>query len=88
MNFGDSSLRSTGARTVQMLLANGYDKPQYHWYLNRTDSGLGDPVGLVYYELRPRDSLPNDFTRSMLYPDIGWAILRSSWQDDATMLAV
>ena len=88
VNFGDSSLRSTGARTVRMLLANSYDAPEYHWYLSRTDSGLGDPVGLVYYELRPRDSLPNDFTRSMLYPDIGWAILRSSWQDDATVLAV
>ncbi len=88
VNFGDSSLRSTGARTVRMLLANGYDAPEYHWYLSQTDSGLGDPVGLVYYELRPRDSLPNDFTRSMLYPDIGWAVLRSSWQDDATMLAV
>lgn len=88
VNFGDSSLRSTGARTLRMLLANGYDAPEYHWYLSRTDQGLDDPVGLVYYELRPRDSLPNDFTRSMLYPDIGWAILRSSWQDDATMLAV
>ena len=88
VNFGDSSLRSTGARTVQMLLANGYDAPEYHWYLSRTDSGLDDPVGLVYYELRPRESLANDFTRSMLYQDIGWAILRSSWRDDATMLAV
>ena len=88
VNFGDSSLRSTGARTVQMLLANGYDKPQYHWYLSRTDSGLGDPVGLVYYELRPQDSPPNDFAQSMLYQDIGWAILRSTWKNDATMLAI
>ena len=88
VNFGDSSLRSTGARTVQMLLANGYDAPEYHWYLSRTDSGLNDPVGLVYYELSPRETLPNDFTRSMLYQDIGWAVLRSSWEDDATMLAV
>ena len=88
VNFGDSSLRTTGARTVRMLLANSYDAPEYHWYLSRTDSGLGDPVGLVYYELRPRDSLPNDFARSMLYPDIGWAVLRSSWQDDATVLAI
>ena len=33
---------------------------------------------------RPPDSLP----KSVLYPDIGWAVLRSSWQDNATMLAV
>ncbi|MHC4750082.1 MAG: exo-alpha-sialidase [Planctomycetota bacterium] len=88
VNFGDSSLHSTGARTIQMLLANDYNAPQYHWYLNRTDSGINDPVGLVYYELRPQESLPNDFIQSMLYPDIGWAILRSSWQDDSTMLAI
>ncbi len=88
VNFGDSSLHATGVRTIQMLLANGYDVPEYHWYLSRTDSGLNDPVGLVYYELNPRESLPNDFTRTMLYQDIGWSVLRSSWQDDATMLAV
>ncbi|MBW7991842.1 MAG: hypothetical protein FVQ84_17740 [Planctomycetes bacterium] len=88
VNFGDSSLRSTGARTVQMLLANGYDAPEYHWYLSRTDSGLNNPVGLVYYELHPRESPLDDLTKSMLYQDIGWAVLRSSWQDDATMLAI
>ncbi|MCP4257990.1 MAG: DUF4962 domain-containing protein [Planctomycetes bacterium] len=88
VNFGDSSLHATGARTIRMLLANGYDKPEYHWYLSRTDSGLGNPVGLVYNELNPRKSLPNDFKKSMLYQDIGWAILRLSWRDDATMLAV
>ena len=87
-NFGDSSLRTTGARTVRLLLANGYDKPQYHWYLTRTDRGLNDPVGLVYDMLHPEEALPNDFSESMLYPDIGWAVLRSSWQDNTTMLAI
>lgn len=88
VNFGDGSLRSSGAKTIQLLLANGYDTPQYHWYLSRTDAGLDDPVGLVYCELRPGAILPGDFARSMLYPDIGWSLLRSSWRDDATMLAV
>jgi len=87
-NFGDSNLNATGARTMRMLLANGYDQLQYHWYLNRTDRGLRDPVGLVYDRLQPEQSVPNGFPESMLYPDIGWAVLRSSWQDDATMLAI
>ncbi len=87
-NFGDSNLNATGARTMRMLLANGYDKPQYHWYLKRTDRGLNDPVGLIYDKLNNQQALPNDFTESMLYPDIGWAVLRSSWENDATMLAV
>ena len=88
LNFGDSSLRTTGARTMRLLLANGYDKPQYHWYLTRTDRGLSDPVGLLYDKLQPRQAVDYDFTESMLYPDIGWAVLRSSWQDNATMLAI
>jgi hypothetical protein len=88
VNFGDSNLNATGARTMRLLLANGYDKPEYHWYLNRTDRGLRDPVGLVYDRLQPKESLPNGFADSMLYPDIGWAVLRSSWRDNATMLAV
>ena len=88
VNFGDSSLQTTGARTVRLLLANGYDKPPYHWYLTRTDRGLNDPVGLLYDKLQPRQSVEDGFAESMLYPDIGWAVLRSSWRDDATMLAV
>jgi len=88
LNFGDSSLRSNGAETVRLLLANGYDAPRYHWYLGRTEPGLDDPVGLVYYEQRSQEFAPNDLARSMLYSDIGWAVLRSSWRDDATMLAI
>ncbi len=88
VNFGDSNLNATGARTVRLLRANGYDAPQYHWYLSRTDPGLNDPVGLVYCERRSQESVPSHCAASMLYPDIGWAILRSSWRDDATMLAI
>jgi len=88
VNFGDSSLKTNGAKTIRLLLANGYDKPEYHWYLARTDRGLRDPVGLVYDKLHTDVALANDFTESMLYPDIGWAVLRSSWHNNATMLAV
>jgi len=88
VNFGDSSLRKNGAHTIRMLLANGYDKPQYHWYLARTDRGLGDPVGLLYDKLQESQAVGSDFAESKLYPDIGWAVLRSSWRDNTTMLAI
>ncbi len=88
VDFGDSSLRAGGAKTVRLLLANGYPAEAYDWYLGRTNPGMDDPIGLVWYETRsvsrPPESLPN----CALYPDIGWAVLRSSWQDNATMLAV
>jgi hypothetical protein len=88
VNFGDSSLRASGAKTVRLLLANGYQTPAYDWYLGRTNPGLDDPIGLVYYEAQSVPHPPEDLPQSVLYPDIGWAVLRSSWQDNATMLAV
>ncbi len=88
VDFGDSSLRTTGAKTVRLLLANGYHAPAYDWYLGRTNSGLDDPIGLVYYEAQSVSQPPESLPQSVLYPDIGWAVLRSSWQDNATMLAV
>lgn len=87
VNFGDSSLHATGEETIRLLLANGYDQPSYHWYLGRTDPELNDPIALVY---DCRESVPNPpkaLPTSKLYPDIGWAMLRSSWDDDATLLA-
>jgi hypothetical protein len=88
VDFGDSSLRTTGAKTLRLLLANGYQARAYDWYLGRTNPGLDDPVGLVYSEARPMTRPPDGLPLSVLYPDIGWAVLRSSWQDNATMLAV
>jgi hypothetical protein len=88
VNFGDSSLRTTGSQTLRLLLANGHDVEAYHWYLGRTDWGLSDPIGLVYHEGHSVPQPPSSLPQSMLYPDIGWAVLRSSWQDNATLLAV
>jgi hypothetical protein len=88
VNFGDSSLSASGSRTLRLLLANGFHSPSYHWYITRTDSGLRDPIGLVYYQLRKQKSAQADLPTSFIYPDIGWVMMRSSWEDDATMLAV
>jgi oligo-alginate lyase len=88
VNFGDSNLNASGAETLRWMLANGIEYPSYHWYLTRTDTGLRDPLGLVYYQVQPCNAPPADLSHSCLYPDIGWAMLRSSWEDDATLLAV
>jgi len=88
VNFGDSSIKASGSRTLRLLLATGFDRPSYHWYITRTDSGLSDPISLVNYQLQQRNAAPADLQQSVIYPDIGWAMMRSSWDDDATMLAV
>ncbi|MBN2271345.1 MAG: heparinase II/III family protein [Sedimentisphaerales bacterium] len=88
VNFGDSSIKASGARTLRLLLANGYDPPAYHWYITRTDLGLSDPISLLSYELKQRSAPPADLPQSVIYPDIGWAMMRSAWDNDSTMLAV
>lgn len=88
VNFGDGSITGSAARTLWLLLANGYKNDKYSWYLERTDLGMADPVGLVYYDPEFKGSLPHSLPKSVIYPDIGWSIMRSSWEDDATMLAV
>ncbi len=87
-NFGDGSIKASGARTLHLLLANGFESPAYHWFLNRDNWGLNNPIGLVYYMLKPQEQPPADLPNSMLYPDIGWCMMRSSWENDATMLAL
>jgi len=87
VNFGDSSLRSSGARTVRLLLANGFERPGYRWYLTRTDPGLDDPISLVSYRFEPAPEPPAELGNSVIYEDIGWVVMRSGWTDEATMLA-
>lgn len=88
LNFGDSGINSDGSRTIRMLLANGYHRDQFAWYLKQTDLGLGDPLALVYCEPESEIISPRDYPISAIYPDIGWGIMRSSWKNNATLLAV
>ncbi|MEO0331152.1 MAG: heparinase II/III family protein, partial [Bacteroidota bacterium] len=96
-NFGDSPVTKTASTSVSLLWNLGYQQDRYAWYLNQIYRGannelhqLDDPVDLTLYpELPP---LPNDFLPNLpeahLYGDMGWATLRDSWADNATMLAV
>ncbi|MGI6455040.1 MAG: heparinase II/III domain-containing protein [bacterium] len=88
VNFGDSNLFGTGSKTVSLLLANGFASPEYHWYLTREGWGLTDPVGLVYHRVQPQEEPPASLPETMIYSDIGWVMMRSSWADNATLLAI
>lgn len=98
LTFGDSSLHSTGSLPVLLLWALGDHRADYLWYLKETkteafrgDAKRSSPVGLLYYpddrELSAAPASPS-LPPSTLFGNMGWAILRSSWQDNATMLAV
>ena len=58
-----------------------------------SDSGLmrGSPRDLLYsptdQELAAIGELP-DLPRSKIFPDMGWIVMRSSWEKDATLLGI
>ncbi|WP_197172088.1 heparinase II/III domain-containing protein [Novipirellula aureliae] len=98
VDFGDSSLNSSGARSVILLWNVGYRKPRYLWYLSQFNSDLANrgllsnsPRDLLFAptpaEIAAIPSQP-DLPTAKLYGDIGWTILRDSWENDATMLAI
>jgi hypothetical protein len=87
-NFGDGNLYGDWAAAATLLLINGYEDARLRWYLKRIGKEFSSPLGLVYYDSNKTKAPPDDLKTSSIYLDIGWASMRSSWDDDATMLAV
>lgn len=98
LNFGDGSINSDGSRPLSLLWANGWHKPDYAWYLAATRQasyreGLDrtTPFGLVYFpsdaDLATAPAAPA-LPASTVFPGMGWATLRSSWEKNATLLGV
>lgn len=92
--FGDSHKTTTGHNALMLLDALGYGSNDINWYIDncaeaqhREFMGLGTPVGIQYTPRYKKVHEP-DMPLSQLYPDMGWATMRDSWSDDATMLAV
>lgn len=93
--FGDSDLKANGEAPLKLLWALGYQKPDILWYLSNVRSGqakegmpLDTPMGILYTpNLYSAPKVPN-LPTSILYSQIGWASMRSSWDYDATLLGV
>lgn len=97
VNFGDSSITANGARSIVLLTALGDRRDRYLWYLSKIRQGQfregadpATPLGLLIHpDIRDAAaSSPPDLPTSILMKDMGWAMMRSSWADDATLLAV
>jgi Heparinase II/III-like protein. len=97
VNFGDGNIHGSGRACVLLLWNLGFQKERYAWFLDKTSHGdnkewmtLESPVGLALNPNLPKydvSKMPGIQTSSLL-PDMGWAMLRNSWKDNATMLAV
>lgn len=98
LNFGDSSLHACGNQPILWLRAQGVRSARQLWLLAKTAQTefkeaipQNSPLGLVFYPTQAElDGAPAepDLPKLCVYKDMGWAIMRNSWKDDATMLGI
>lgn len=95
VNFGDSHLNITGENSLILLNALGEKDKNVLWYLaqleqKQTRDGYfaNTPIGFLYWPDTKNAPRYPDLKKSALFSDFGWATLRTSWEKDATMLAV
>jgi hypothetical protein len=87
VNFNDSSPHADSTATVLLLIACGLGTPEASRFLELV---LTHPQGALFSLLRqyPKPAAAVDVPSAYAYPDMGWAMMRSSWENDATLLAV
>ncbi|MFN8348685.1 MAG: heparinase II/III family protein [Spirosomataceae bacterium] len=104
LNFGDSNDYANGERPAKLMIALGLGKKHYQWYLHeignsegREDMNINTPLGLLYHGQwnsktaqigNPQLTITNPLPTAAIYQAMGWSILRSSWEKDATLLGV
>jgi hypothetical protein len=87
VNFGDSSSSVDVTATVLLLIACGLGSPDGIRYLDEVHT---NPQGtlLTLLRLHSKPEGRGDAPASCIYPHMGWAMMRSSWENDATFLAM
>ncbi len=87
VNFNDSSYAQDSTEVVLMLVACGLGSPEASRYLELVRT---NPQGSMMSLLRqyPKPAASEVLETSCKYAGIGWAMLRSSWENDAAFLAV
>ncbi len=95
LNFGDSHKNVTAESSLMLLYALGIKSDDMLWYFKQVESGqhrdgyfLNRPMGFLFTPDLSKAPAEPSLPTSKLLGDFGWATMRSSWQKDATMLAV
>ena len=87
VNFGDHGGNHRAGASMRIFAAHGFSPELARWHLQRTDPQPSDALAWLHLAAAAgpaRNNLPH----SVIYRDIGWAVLRDSWENDATMVAV
>lgn len=86
INFDDCHIDANTSDAVLLLIACGVDDAYGRTYLQYAHGRIEDHLALY---LQAPQAPPDTFLPlSKVYPRMGWAMMRDTWQPDATMLAV
>jgi len=87
VNFGDHHHGRLFHGEVALFLAKATGDGRYRWYFDRSSDGVRGPYQMLFYDPGVLPRPPRDLPCSRALCGIGWASLRDSWEDDATLLA-
>lgn len=87
VNFEDSGLKTDSTTTLLLLIACGLGTPDATRYLERVHNS-SQSVLVSLLRQHPQPAARGDAPTSCIYPRMGWATMRSSWENDATFLAM
>ncbi|MCU6713084.1 heparinase II/III family protein [Paenibacillus sp. J5C_2022] len=80
-NFSDSSTANYFGLTMNVINA-WLDNGQAGWYLQETKSAAGGLAGFLYFRPDAAIASPDEWPESAVFDEIGWAALRSGWEED------
>jgi hypothetical protein len=87
VDFNDSSPELDSTSLVLLLIACGLGTPEASRYLELVHTQPRETIVSLlrhYSKTEAAAEVPNSF----MYSDMGWGMLRSSWENDATFLAM
>ena len=87
VNFGDTAIHADVTMTMLLLCACGLGTPDVKRYLEHVHTQPQSTL-LTLLQKTPVPSANGDAPNSCLYQQMGWATMRSSWENDATFLAM
>lgn len=87
VNFDDSSIEEHSAMTVLLLIACGLGTPEAGRYLEFAPE-QSEAALITLIRQYPPPAAQKNLPTSCIYPHMGWAVLRDSWRQDATMMAM
>lgn len=87
VNFNDAVIQADCTETILLLAACGLGTPDAARYLRHLQT---HPEGTLLSILRqyPQPEGAGEVSTSAIYPHMGWATMRSSWQNNSTLLAM